>query len=108
MTSRIHILAVLAWLCATGFAAADMHIAECDESSCAREGVPQDERAPADAPRLVVVHAHGCSCHVGVAVTIDAVEHLSSAWHAITRFVSVPREGLRHEPPPTRPPIVRA
>ena len=108
-TSRIlHILAVLAWLCATGFAAADRHVAECDEASCAREDIPQDDRAPADAPSLVVVHAHGCSCHVGVAVTVDVIGHLAAAWRAIAGFVNVPREGLPHEPPPTRPPIVRA
>lgn len=109
ITSRVlHILAIVAWLCATGFAAADRHVAECDEESCAREGIPQDERAPIDSPSLVVVHAHGCSCHVGVAITVDLVMHVVSSWQTVAGFGNVPRDGIAHDPPPTRPPIVRA
>ena len=102
----VRVVVVVSWLFAMLLASADRHVAECDQQSCAREDVPQDDGPPFEGPSVVVVHAHGCSCHVGIATTFDAHRVVRTSRVTMARFVSVPRVGRSQEPPPTRPPIV--
>jgi hypothetical protein len=94
---------MLALLGAAVATARDQHIKACVEATCGIEA--SAGTASGDTPTLVPVHAHGCACHVGVAMLV--VVTASSTQNARHRAVTFAEmfDGQPADQPALRPPI---
>lgn len=97
------LLAVLALLGAAIATARDVHVKACVEASCGMQA--NAGTTSTDTPAMMPVHAHGCACHVSVAILmVVTASALDDARRRMVTFTGM-FDGQPADQPALRPPI---